>query len=207
MHTVKYFLSILTATHMCSTNNFLNVPMSTELHNIQWILNMPPPQYANCSTCQILKMPNPQHAKSSTCQLLNMPTSTHSGNIWQFAKTNIMLHCTVTQITGFLWQNNGAQVLTPTSHTTETKKRWASVCWLFPCWQGFRENVRPFMFHCCFFFFFKVEISLLTLIAIFRPGSVHSGSVTWDDCGWEFADKFCVSSYLDGFPHSAWTAS
>ena len=29
-----------------------------------------------------------------------------------------------------------------------------------------------------FFFFFKVEISLRTLIPLFRPGSVYSGSVS-----------------------------
>ena len=32
-------------------------------------------------------------------------------------------------------------------------------------------------------FFFKVEISLRTLIPLFRPGSVHSGSASWDDSG------------------------
>ena len=34
-----------------------------------------------------------------------------------------------------------------------------------------------------FFFFFKVEISSRTLIPFFLPGSVHSGSASWDDCG------------------------
>ena len=34
-----------------------------------------------------------------------------------------------------------------------------------------------------FFFFFKVEISLRTPIPLFRPGSVHSGWASWDDCG------------------------
>ena len=34
------------------------------------------------------------------------------------------------------------------------------------------ENVRPLLH----FFFFKVEISSRTLIPLFRPGPVHSGS-------------------------------
>ena len=33
-----------------------------------------------------------------------------------------------------------------------------------------------------FFFFFLVEIISCTLIALFRPGSVHSGSASSDDC-------------------------
>ena len=37
-----------------------------------------------------------------------------------------------------------------------------------------------------FFFFFKVEISSRTLILLFMPGSVHSGSASWDGCGWMF---------------------
>ena len=37
----------------------------------------------------------------------------------------------------------------------------------------------PFML----FFFFLVEISSRTLNALFRPGSVNSGSSSWDDCG------------------------
>ena len=34
--------------------------------------------------------------------------------------------------------------------------------------------------------FFKVEISSRTLIPLFSPGSVHSGWVSWDDCGQMF---------------------
>ena len=41
--------------------------------------------------------------------------------------------------------------------------------------RGFGENVRLFIPRLRFFFF-NVEISLRTLIPIFRPGSVHSGS-------------------------------
>ena len=58
-----------------------------------------------------------------------------------------------------------------------------------------------------FFFFFKVEISLHKLILLFiMPVSVHSGSVSWDKCGRVFPDKLHVSSFLDRFPHYAWTA-
>ena len=56
------------------------------------------------------------------------------------------------------------------------------------------------------FFFFSVEICLRTLIPLFVPGSVHSGSASWDDRGQMFPDKLCVSSFSDGFPQYAWTA-
>ena len=58
-----------------------------------------------------------------------------------------------------------------------------------------------------FVFVFEVEISSCTLILLYTPGSVHSGSVGWDDCGRMFHDKSCVSSFLDKFPHYAWTVS
>ena len=47
--------------------------------------------------------------------------------------------------------------------------------------------------------FFKVEISSRTLIPLFMPGSVNSGSANWDDCGQVFPDELCVSSFLDRF--------
>ena len=34
-----------------------------------------------------------------------------------------------------------------------------------------------------FFFFLEVEISSCTPIPLLMPGSVHSGSASWDDCG------------------------
>ena len=49
----------------------------------------------------------------------------------------------------------------------------------FPRSRGFWENVRPFIPLLRFFhFIFKVEISSCTLIPLFRPGSVHSGSAS-----------------------------
>ena len=57
-------------------------------------------------------------------------------------------------------------------------ERW-HMCWtlwLFPCLQGFWENIPPFIPLECFFFFFKVEISLCALFSLLKPGSVHSGS-------------------------------
>ena len=48
----------------------------------------------------------------------------------------------------------------------------------------------------------KVEIRLRTPIALFRPGSVHSSSASWDDCGRMFPDELRVISFLDRFPHS-----
>ena len=55
-----------------------------------------------------------------------------------------------------------------------------------------------------FFFFFKVEI---TLTPLFMPGLVHSGSASREDCGHLFPDRLHVSSFLDGFPHYAWTTA
>ena len=56
-------------------------------------------------------------------------------------------------------------------------------------------------------FSFKVEISSRTLIPLFRSGSVHSGSTSWDHCGRMFPDRLRVSSFPDRFPHYAWTAA
>ena len=50
----------------------------------------------------------------------------------------------------------------------------------------------------------KKKISLCTLIPLFRPGSVHSGSVSRDNCDQVFLDKLCVSSSSGRLPHYAW---
>ena len=54
-----------------------------------------------------------------------------------------------------------------------------------------------------FFFSFLVAITLCTLIPLLRPGSVHSGSAGWNDCGQVFPDELHVSSSPDRFPHNA----
>ena len=66
-----------------------------------------------------------------------------------------------------------------TEVNVEKKKKfsWQLVV-VAACLQGFLGNVQPFP--TCNFFF-KVEISSCTLILLFRPESVHSGSVSWDD--------------------------
>ena len=56
-------------------------------------------------------------------------------------------------------------------------------------------------------FFFKVEISSHALFPLFMWGSVHSGSVSWDDCGWMFHDKLHVSLFPDRFPRYACSAA
>ena len=58
-----------------------------------------------------------------------------------------------------------------------------------------------------FFFFFKVEIRSHALIPLLMPGSVHSGSASWEDCCRMFPYKLRVSSFPDRFPHYAWTAA
>ena len=60
------------------------------------------------------------------------------------------------------------------------------------------------MFHCslpaCAFFFFL----RWRLVHVHRfhtmTGSVHSSSVSWNDCGWMFLDKLCVSLSPDRSP-------
>ena len=42
---------------------------------------------------------------------------------------------------------------------------------------------------------FEVDMNSLTPIPLFRPGSVHSDSSTWDDCGQVCPDKLCVGSF------------
>ena len=54
-------------------------------------------------------------------------------------------------------------------------------------------------------FYFSVEISSRTLIPLFKPGSVQSGSASWNDCGRVFPDELHVNSFLDSFPHYAWS--
>ena len=46
-------------------------------------------------------------------------------------------------------------------------------------------------------FFFKAEISLSTLIPLFTPELVHSGSASYDDCDQVFPEKLRVSSFPD----------
>ena len=81
--------------------------------------------------------------------------------------------------------------------------------WLFPhfCEDFWRMFNHPFPACIFFFFFFKVEISSHTLIPLFMPGSVHSSSASWDDCGRMFPDKLHMSSFPDRFPQYAWTVA
>ena len=60
---------------------------------------------------------------------------------------------------------------------------------------------------CAFSFLFEMEISSRTLVLVFMPGSVHSSSASWDDCGRMFPDTMRVSSLSDTLPHYAWTAA
>ena len=48
----------------------------------------------------------------------------------------------------------------------------------------------------CFFFFFYIGDQLLCTISTFlKLGSVHSSSVSWDDCSWAFQDWLRASSF------------
>ena len=57
------------------------------------------------------------------------------------------------------------------------------------------------------FFFSFMEISSSTPIPLYRPGSVHSGLASWDNCGWMFPVELYVSSFPDRFPHCARTTA
>ena len=56
-------------------------------------------------------------------------------------------------------------------------------------------------------FFFEVEISSRTPTSLFRPGSVHSGSASWDDCGSVLPEELRVNSFPITLPHYAWKAA
>ena len=82
--------------------------------------------------------------------------------------------------------------------------------WLFPCLQEFWENVLPFLPRLGFilFYFFKWRLDRALYFHSFMPGSVHSGSVSGDECGWVFPDVFFgMTLFPDRFPHYAWTAA
>ena len=66
----------------------------------------------------------------------------------------------------------------------------------------FNHSIPPALF---FFFFLSGE--KLTVIPLFTPGSVNSGSASWDDCGKVFTDKLRVSLFQDRFPNYAQTAA
>ena len=46
-----------------------------------------------------------------------------------------------------------------------------------------------------------MEINSHTLIPLFTPGTVHSGSASRDDCARMFPDKLRVRLFLERFPH------
>ena len=73
--------------------------------------------------------------------------------------------------------------------------------------RGLWENVRQFIPRLRFFFFFLVEISSCALIPLFRPGSVYTGSASWDDCDRVFPDELRVSSFPDSSAHSDFVES
>ena len=60
---------------------------------------------------------------------------------------------------------------------------------------------------CTFLYVFFMEISSHTLIPLFRPGSIHSDSATWDNCNRVFPDELHVSSFPEGFQHYVWTVA
>ena len=72
---------------------------------------------------------------------------------------------------------------------------WWWLWWLFPRVRGFLWKCLTIHSPPAFFFFFYVETRSRTLISLRRPGSVHSGSASWDDCGRVLPDELRVSSF------------
>ena len=89
--------------------------------------------------------------------------------------------------------NHANEPLTKTSFSA-TCSTCTCTWWLFP-WEVFGRRLDHWSLACAFFFFFLVEISSRTLIPRFRPGSVHSGSASGDDCGRVFPDDLRVSLF------------
>ena len=68
-------------------------------------------------------------------------------------------------------------------------------CWwlFFLTCEDFWGNVHWVIPYLCFLL--ELEISLHALIPLFRLGSVHSGSVSWDRCWPMFPEELCVSLF------------
>ena len=77
--------------------------------------------------------------------------------------------------------------------------------WLFTACKYF-GRMFDHSFPACAFFFESGDY-LMHTTSILMPGSLHSGSASWDNCGWVFPDKLRVSSFPDRFQHCAWTAA
>ena len=73
--------------------------------------------------------------------------------------------------------------------------------------KDFGRTFNPSFPICGVWLLFFMEISSRTQIPFFMPGSVHSGSMSWDDCGQMFLDKLHISLFLDRCPNYAWTAT
>ena len=73
--------------------------------------------------------------------------------------------------------------------------------WIFSCLQEFGGECSSILSPPVLF------LLLHTLIPLFRQGSIHSGSASWDDCGRVFPDELHMSSFTDRFPHYTWTVA
>ena len=94
-----------------------------------------------------------------------------------------------------LWshQLHWSTLVTTCKHTLSSQSRSDQVvvdCSLHASIWGKIVNLMPICIS-----FFKVEISLCTPTALFQTGSVHSGSASWDDCGWAFLVELHVISF------------
>ena len=84
--------------------------------------------------------------------------------------------------------------------------------WLFPCLRGFGgrfdDSFPSWVFVCLLLLFFLFDCLFVCLFVclsrdqlasinstFLRPGSVHSGLASWDDCGRMFPDELRVSSF------------
>ena len=71
-------------------------------------------------------------------------------------------------------------------------------CWLIPHIWGFLgrvQRITPRLYFLVYYLFCLVNISWDAAIPLFKLSSAHSGSASWDNCGWSFPDELHVSSF------------
>ena len=120
---------------------------------------------------------NALYCNAMTCLIL--PSGQKQSRRSQRPFTELDLHMQCQTMAKFCSANLSVSRVSYQYDAREWITAWC--CCLFPRLRGFRKNVRQLI--PSLRFFSKVEISSRTLISLLRPGSVHSGSASWDDCG------------------------
>ena len=83
-----------------------------------------------------------------------------------------------------------------TSSTNSGHMVGVALSWLVRIWEEcLTIHCLPALFFLLLFFFFKVVVSSRTLIPLSMQGSMHSGSVSWDDVA-KWSKKSCVWAHF-----------